>query len=67
MKTPSPFACTALVTLLMVTWGHPNLEGIWLDVYDTPFERPAELGEREFATPEERAARDQARMVNPGS
>ena len=48
------------------SWGHPNLEGIWLDVYDTPFERAAELGDREFATPEERAARDQARMVNPG-
>ena len=47
-------------------WGHPNLEGIWLDVYDTPFERPAELGDREFATPEERAARDAARMINPG-
>ena len=47
-------------------WGHPNLEGIWLDVYDTPFERAAELGDREFATPEERAARDQARMINPG-
>ena len=47
-------------------WGHPNLEGIWLDVYDTLFERPADLGEREFATPEERAARDRARMVNPG-
>ena len=38
-------------------WGHPNLEGIWLDVYDTPFERSAELGDREFATAEERAAR----------
>ena len=47
-------------------WGHPNLEGIWLDVYDTPFERSAELGDREFATAEERAARDQARMINPG-
>ena len=47
-------------------WGHPNLEGIWLDVYDTPFERAAELADREFATPEERAARDQARMINPG-
>ena len=47
-------------------WGQPNLEGIWLDVYSTPFERAAELGDREFATPEERAARDQARMVNPG-
>ena len=47
-------------------WGHPNLEGIWLDVYATPFERAAELGDREFATAEERAARDQARMGNPG-
>ena len=47
-------------------WGHPNLEGIWLDVYATPFERAVELGDRELATAEERAARDQARMVNPG-
>ena len=47
-------------------WGHPNLEGIWLDVYATPFERSPELGDREFATPEERAARDQSRMIDPG-
>ena len=47
-------------------WGHPNLEGIWLDVYATPFERPAALGDQEFFTAAERAARDQARMVNPG-
>ena len=48
------------------TWGHPNFEGIWLDVYDTPFERAPEFGDRELATPEERSARDQARMGNPG-
>ena len=47
-------------------WGYPNLEGIWLDVYATPFERAVELGDREFATAEERVAQDQARMVNPG-
>ena len=47
-------------------WGHPNLEGIWLDVYATPFERAPELGAREFATPEERAALDQARMGDAG-
>ena len=29
-------------------WGHPNLEGIWLDVYDTPFQRAPELADREF-------------------
>ena len=43
-------------------WGHPNLEGIWLDVYATPLERAAELGDRVFATAEERAARDQVQL-----
>ena len=46
--------------------GHPDLDGIWLDVYDTPFERSPELGDREFATAEERVARDQSRQVDPG-
>jgi hypothetical protein len=50
----------------MTVWGHPNLDGIWLDVYATPFERAPELGDREFATAEERAARDQARMGDAG-
>ena len=45
--------------------GRPNLDGIWLDVWDTPLQRAPELGDREFATAEERAARDQARLV-PG-
>ena len=47
-------------------WGHPNLEGIWLDVYTTPFERSPELGDQELFTAEERAERDQARMGNQG-
>lgn len=47
-------------------WGHPDLEGIWLDVYDTPFERDPELGDREFFTEEERAARDEARTGSVG-
>ena len=47
-------------------WGHPNLGGIWLDVYDTPFERAPEFGDREFATAEERAERDLARTGNVG-
>ncbi len=46
--------------------GHPNLEGIWLDVYDTPFERSPEVGDREFATAEERAERDLSRMGSVG-
>ena len=47
-------------------WDHPDLEGIWLDVYATRFERAPELGDREFATPEERATRDEARRGNEG-
>ena len=47
-------------------WGHPNLEGIWLDVYTTPFERATALGDRELFTDEERAERDQARMGSQG-
>ena len=50
----------------VTAWGHPNLEGIWLDVYATPFERSAEFGDRELATAEERAARDQDRMSSQG-
>ena len=46
-------------------WGHSNLEGIWLDVYSTPLERAPEIGEREFATEEERAARNQAALARP--
>ena len=46
-------------------WGHPNLEGIWLDVYSTPMERAPQIGEREFATEEERAARNQAQLDRP--
>ena len=47
-------------------WGQPNLEGIWLDVSATPFARAPALGDREFTTPEERAARDQALSGNAG-
>ena len=47
-------------------WGHPNLEGIWLDVYATPLQRDPALGDREFATAEERAALDQARTGDTG-
>ena len=47
-------------------WGHPNLEGIWLDVYATPFERAPEFGTRELTTAEERTERDQARMGDAG-
>src|SRR4051812_4926882 len=40
-------------------WGEPDLQGSWptASLVGTPFERPAELGERRFLTDEELAAR----------
>ena len=37
-------------------WGDPDLQGIWSNTTSTPFERPAEFGERELLTDEEFAA-----------
>jgi hypothetical protein len=51
---------------LKTEWGHPNLEGIWLDVYDTPLERAPEHANKEFFTDAERAARDAERSANIG-
>jgi hypothetical protein len=36
--------------------GHPDLQGIWTNKTITPFERPADLGDKEFFTPEEAQA-----------
>ena len=47
-------------------WGHPDLQGIWLDQFDTPLERPAKYATQEFFTEAERAAQDQERSGNAG-
>jgi hypothetical protein len=47
-------------------WGHPDLQGIWLDEFDTPFERPGQYANREFFTDAERAAQDEERAGNQG-
>jgi hypothetical protein len=47
-------------------WGHPDLQGIWLDEFDTPLERPARYANKEFLTEEERAAQNQERSGNIG-
>src|SRR5579864_5909137 len=41
--------------------GRPDLEGVWDAASMTPLERPAELGNREFYTPEEIAAYEKKR------
>ena len=47
-------------------WGHPDLQGIWLDEFDTPLERPARYANKEFFTEEERTAQDDERSGNVG-
>ena len=41
-------------------WGDPDLGGVWDFSTITPLERPAELGDKEFLTPEEAAQANQA-------
>ena len=38
---------------LKTPWGEPDLQGIWTDEFDAPFERPERFGDREFMTAEE--------------
>ena len=47
-------------------WGQPDLQGIWLDVFQTPLERPAQYANREFFTEQERKAQDDDRSGNIG-
>ncbi len=42
-------------------WGEPDLQGIWTDEFDAPFERPERFGDREFMTVEEQAELDEQR------
>jgi hypothetical protein len=43
-------------------WGEPDLQGIWTNEFDTPLQRAARYGTREFFTEEERTALDEERL-----
>ncbi|MBI2189465.1 MAG: hypothetical protein HYU37_20400 [Acidobacteria bacterium] len=43
-------------------WGEPDLQGIWTDEFDTPLQRAARYGTREFFTDDERAQLDAERV-----
>src|SRR5687768_1866073 len=47
-------------------WGHPDLQGIWLDEFATPLERSVENANKEFFTDQERAEQDAERSEDPG-
>ena len=48
-------------------WDHPDLEGIWLDEFNTPLERPAQYADREFLTEQEQAELDEGRRDPVGN
>jgi hypothetical protein len=65
MKTVS--LCLVVLTTVACAWaqsgsaartpdGQPDLQGIWTNANLTPFERPRELGDKEFFTPAEATA-----------
>ena len=45
-------------------WGHPDLQGFWSYASLTSLQRPVELGDREFYTPEEAAARNASTRID---
>jgi hypothetical protein len=47
-------------------WGHPDVQGIWLDEFTTPFERSEANANKEFFTDQERAEQDARRAGNEG-
>ena len=44
-------------------WGDPDLQGIWTEDFDTPFQRPAKYASQEFFTEAQRAELDNRRSA----
>jgi hypothetical protein len=42
-------------------WGEPDLQGIWMDEFDTPLQRPAKYAGQEFFTVAQREELDKER------
>jgi hypothetical protein len=62
----SPAGAAAGGAVAKLPWGHPDLQGIWLDEFQTPLERSAENANKEFFTDEERQAQDEQRSGGIG-
>jgi len=65
-QAPAARGTAASAPAPKTAWGHPDLQGIWLDEFDTPLERGAKYANREFFSDEERAAQDDVRSGNVG-
>jgi hypothetical protein len=54
---------TAPPPALRTPWGEPDLQGIWTEEFDTPFQRPPGVANQEFFTDEQRAELDKRRST----
>src|SRR5882762_8665903 len=57
---------TAPAAALKTPWGEPDLQGIWTDENDTPFQRSPKYANQEFFTDAQRAEFDIQRSVLRG-
>ena len=62
-ESSTPAAGSTQNAASRTSWGDPNLQGIWTDVYETPLQRPAQYAGREFLTEAEVATLDQQRSA----
>jgi hypothetical protein len=60
-------AATTPAPALKTPWGEPDLQGIWTDEFDTPFQRPARFANQEFFTQAQREELDRQRAELFGS
>jgi hypothetical protein len=56
----------APASVLKTPWGEPDLQGIWTDENDTPFQRSPKYANQEFFTEAQRAELDSARAALRG-
>ena len=61
-----PLAQTSAQAPLKTAWGEPDLQGIWTDEFDTPFQRPTRYGTQEFLTQAQREEMDKQRTAHFG-
>ena len=57
---------TAPAAALKTPWGEPDLQGIWTDENDTPFQRSPKYANQEFFTEAQRAEFDRVRSALRG-
>src|ERR1700675_1947151 len=66
-QAPAPSATApAPAPALKTPWGEPDLQGVWTDETDTPFQRSPKFANQEFFTEAQRAELDQLRSASLG-